>query len=96
MAEGTFRINKVLKDFNIGLSTLTDFLKKKGINDELTQVQVVYSLLQTDYLFLERNGRIYKIRASEVIIPSGDGDNIETENGSELLTESGDELLADI
>ncbi len=36
MAEGTIRINKVLKDFNIGLSTLTDFLKKKGIQDELT------------------------------------------------------------
>ena len=36
MAEGTIRINKVLKDFNIGLSTLADFLKKKGINDELT------------------------------------------------------------
>ena len=36
MAEGTIRINKVLKDFNIGLSTLTDFLKKKGIHDELT------------------------------------------------------------
>ena len=68
----------------------------QGKQDDLTQVQVVYSLLQTDYLFLERNGRIYKIRASEVIIPSGDGDNIETENGSELLTESGDELLADI
>ena len=36
MAEGTIRINKVLKDFNIGLSTLSDFLKKKGYNDELT------------------------------------------------------------
>ena len=36
MAEGTIRINKVLRDFNIGLSTLTDFLKKKGIHDELT------------------------------------------------------------
>ena len=57
----------------------------QGKQDDLTQVPVVYSLLQTDYLFLERNGRIYKIRASEVIIPSGDGDNIETENGSELL-----------
>ena len=33
---GTIRINKVLKDFNIGLSTLTDFLKKKGISEELT------------------------------------------------------------
>jgi len=36
MAEGRIRINKVLKDFNIGLSTLTDFLKKKGIQEELT------------------------------------------------------------
>ena len=36
MAEGTIRINKVLKDFNIGLSTLADFLKKKGYTDELT------------------------------------------------------------
>ena len=36
MAEGTIRINKVLKDFNIGLSTLSDFLKKKGYTDELT------------------------------------------------------------
>ena len=36
MAEGTIRINKVLKDFNIGLSTLADFLKKKGIDEELT------------------------------------------------------------
>ena len=33
---GSIRVNKVLKDYNIGLSTLTDFLKKKGINDELT------------------------------------------------------------
>jgi translation initiation factor IF-2 len=36
MAEGSIRVNKVLKDYNIGLSTLTDFLKKKGFNDELT------------------------------------------------------------
>ena len=45
MAEGTIRINKVLKDFNIGLSTLTDFLKKKGIHDEPnTQDSPQYSL----------------------------------------------------
>ena len=63
--------------------------------DDLTGVGEVNSLLETDYLFLERNGTVYKIRASAVIIPSGDGDNIETEDGSELLTESGDGLLAD-
>ena len=36
MPEGTIRINKVLKDFNIGLSTLAEFLKKKNIADEIT------------------------------------------------------------
>ena len=36
MAEGSIRINKILKDFNIGLSTLADFLKKKGVTEELT------------------------------------------------------------
>ena len=65
--------------------------------DDLTQVPTVGSLRETDYLFLERNGVIYKIRASAVIIPSGgDPDSIETEGGDALLTENGDELLADI
>ena len=35
MSEGTVRINKILKDFNIGFSTLADFLKKKGITDDI-------------------------------------------------------------
>jgi len=30
MSEGTIRISKVMKDFNIGLGTLVEFLKKKG------------------------------------------------------------------
>jgi hypothetical protein len=58
-------------------------------------VPVVSSLLETDYLFLERRGRIYKIRASAVIIPSGGGNGIETETGDVLLTEDGLELLPD-
>ena len=67
-----------------------------GKQDDLTQVSTVRSIRETDYLFIERGGTIYKILASAVITPSGDdGDNIETENGNELLTESGDELLAD-
>ena len=52
------------------------------------------SLRETDYLFLERDGVIYKIRASAVIIPSG-SDGIETESGDALLTEDGQELLID-
>ena len=69
----------------------------QGKQDDLTQVPTVSSLLESDYLFLERSGRIYKIRASAVIIPSGgDADSIETESGDALLTEDGAELLADI
>ena len=64
--------------------------------DDLTQVPTVRTIRETDYLFIERGGTIYKILASEVITPSGDdGDNVETENGNNLLTESGEELLAD-
>ena len=65
----------------------------QGKQDDLTQVPTVNSLLESDYLFLERNGRIYKIRASAVIIPSGDGDSLETEGGDSLLTEDGEEIL---
>ena len=73
------------------------FSALQGKQDDLTKVPFVSSLLETDYLFLERNGRIYKIRASAVIIPSGEGgDGIETESGDALLTESGDELLPDM
>ena len=61
----------------------------------MTQVPTVSSLRESDYLFLERDGQIYKIRASAVIIPSGGGDGIETENGDALLTEDGQELLID-
>lgn len=35
MSEGKIRINKVLKDFNIGIGTLSDFLKKKGFKEEI-------------------------------------------------------------
>jgi len=66
-----------------------------GKQDDLTQVPVVGSLLETDYLFLQRGSRIYKIRASAVIIPSGGGEGIETEGGASLLTEDGDEILID-
>ncbi|NLD22216.1 MAG: translation initiation factor IF-2 [Bacteroidales bacterium] len=34
MAEGTIRISKIMKEFNVGLNTIVDFLKKKGIEVE--------------------------------------------------------------
>ena len=54
MAEGTIRVNKILKDFNISFPTFTDFLKKKGIEtEEITLTskvsEDVYSLLLKEY-----------------------------------------------
>ena len=53
MAEGTIRISKVLKDFNISSNTLADFLKKKGIDTEVTPnakiSEDVYSMLLKEY-----------------------------------------------
>ena len=68
-----------------------------GKQDALSRVSVVSALRSTDYLFIERNGSIYRILASAVFTPSEEsGDRIESENGEALLTESGDELLLDI
>ena len=54
MAEGTIRVNKILKDFNISFPTFTDYLKKKGIEtEEITLTskvsEDVYSLLLKEY-----------------------------------------------
>ena len=68
-----------------------------GKQDALSRVSVISTLRSTDFLFIERNGSIYKIPASAVFTPSEEsGDRIESENGEALLTESGDELLLDI
>ena len=53
MSEGTIRINKILKDFNIGIGTLTEFLKKKGIKEEFTITSKVsediYALITKEF-----------------------------------------------
>ena len=54
MAEGTIRVNRILKDFNISFPTFTDFLKKKGIEtEEITLTskvsEDVYSLLLKEF-----------------------------------------------
>lgn len=63
-------------------------LKKQ---DDLTKVPEVSTLLETDYLFLDRGGTLYKILASAVMIRSGDDDHdgLTTEGGDSLLTEDG-------
>ena len=65
--------------------------------DDLTRTSIVSTLLATDYIFIERNGDIFRILASAVISPSDSANGgIETENGEPLLTESNEELLFDL
>jgi translation initiation factor IF-2 len=53
MAEGTIRISKVLKEFNIGIGTLSEFLKKKNIDVEVSPVAKisddVYALVAKEF-----------------------------------------------
>ena len=73
MAEGTIRINKVLKDFNIGLSTLTDFLKRKGISEELTLTskitEEVFSMVAKEFgkeQLIKEQSRKVAIKVKEI------------------------------
>ena len=53
MAGQEYRINKILKEFNIGLGTLVDFLKKKGFDVEsvpnATISHEAYTLVAKEY-----------------------------------------------
>ena len=53
MAEGTIRLSKVLRDFNIGLQTLAEFLKKKGYDEPLNPnskiSDEVYALVSKEF-----------------------------------------------
>ncbi|MBQ7574929.1 MAG: translation initiation factor IF-2 [Bacteroidales bacterium] len=68
MADGKIRINKVLKDFNIGTGTLQEFFKKKNIDIEVTPIgkisEEVYDLVAKEF----SKEQILKEQASKVAI----------------------------
>ena len=73
MAEGSIRINKVLKDFNIGLSTLAEFLKKKNIADEITLTSKIsedaYALVAKEFgkeQLIKEQSRKVAIKVKEI------------------------------
>ena len=93
---GTF-IGRV---YGVGSPQSNSELVTKGYVDSVTvmkDVPITTQLLPSDYLFLERNGQIYKILASKINISGDDSQedaySITTENGDFLLTESGDRIL---
>ena len=73
MAEGTIRINKVLKDFNIGLGTLNEFFKKKNIDIEATPItkisEDVYNVIAKEFgkeQILKEQSRKVAIKVKEI------------------------------
>jgi translation initiation factor IF-2 len=53
MMNDSIRISKILKEFNIGISTLVDFLRKKGVEVEANPngkvSETVYALVKTEF-----------------------------------------------
>jgi len=90
MAEGTIRITKVLKDFNIGMGTLSDFLKKKNIDVEVSPTakisEDVYEVIAKEF----SNEQIIKEQSKQVAIKMKT--ITETEKASED-TESEKEII---
>jgi len=68
MAEGTIRITKVLKDFNIGMGTLSDFFKKKNIDIEVSPTckitEEIYDVIAKEF----SNEQIIKEQSKQVAI----------------------------
>lgn len=65
--------------------------------NDLTQVPITEFIYSTDYLFVERNGTIYKVLVSALSndSPESDPNALNTDDGDSILTESGDELVID-
>ncbi|MDR1169894.1 MAG: hypothetical protein LBK97_03570 [Prevotellaceae bacterium] len=53
MVNDSIRISKILKEFNIGISTLVEFLRKKGVEVEANPngkvSENVYALVKTEF-----------------------------------------------
>ena len=73
MAEKTIRINKILKDFNIGTGTLSDFFKNKGIDIEVTPIskvpEEIYELVAKEFSkeqILKEHAKRVSIKVKEI------------------------------
>ncbi len=75
-------------------------VKSRGIKAALDEKQVllttvpeVEDVTDEDYIFLERNGEIFKCLAEKILLI---GDLLKTEAGEILTTESGENLMFDV
>ncbi|MCC8034870.1 MAG: hypothetical protein LIO77_02915 [Rikenellaceae bacterium] len=61
-SERKLRLNQVAREFNVGLSTITDFLAKKGINIESSPNTIVgadaYAVLEKEFGGNRADGRV--------------------------------------
>jgi len=94
MADGTIRLNKVMKDFNIGTGTLQEFFKKKNIDIEVTPTgkitEEVFNLIAKEFgkeQILKEQSRKVAIKVKEITemekAPHGNAE--ETEPVKEII-----------
>lgn len=95
MSEPTIRINKVLKDFNIGINTLAEFLKKKGIEVEISPIAKIseddYALIAKEFgkeQIIKEQSRKVAIKVKEITEKEHQKENIEDESVQEILIKS--------
>ena len=84
------------KDYIKNKPNLTSLLASK--QNDLTQVSVINSIESTDYLFIERNGIVYKALISVLlnVIAENSVNILNTENENIILTENGNKLAINI
>lgn len=77
------RVNKVLKDFNIGIGTLSEFLKKKGMDSDISPVSKIseeaYDIVAKEF----GKERIIKDESKKVAIKVKEITEIETKKENE-------------
>lgn len=81
MAE--IRVNKVLKDFNIGIGTLAEFLKKKGLDSDISPVS---KISEEDYAIVAKEfgkERLIKDESKKVAIKVKEITEIEQKRDAE-------------
>lgn len=100
MSEATIRINKVLKEFNIGMGTLIDFLKRKGVEVEPSPVAKItseaYEMVAKEFgkeLLIKEQSKKVAITVKEITEKEHHKDNADEVEPEEVLIKTN--VLAD-
>ncbi len=92
MAEGTIRIPKVLKDFNIGMDTLSEFFKEKNIDIEVSPIakisEDIYDMVAKKFgneQIIKEQSKKVAIKIKEITEMNSSHDKDEQEGVKEVI-----------